>query len=148
MSTHSDSFLTWIAKALARYSLVIYLGGLLVVALPTILRRINNISLSLQFRRVLIGSALGLMILAYLAERRYRESETVETRSAGDSGRIGEVGYSLYARLSLVGAAGGVAVGIYLIFALDRLLVGMLFVGGAYLFVRMGYRHEERKRRE
>lgn len=143
MGVRSETFLIWLGEALATYRYVVYLGGLGVIVLPRILRILIDISLPLRTRRILIGSALGVMLITYFAERRFaggkqpEVSETPDTQSAG---------YSLFARLSLAGAAVGVAIGIYVGFAMERPLIGSLFIFGAYLFVRMGYRHEDQAR--
>lgn len=144
MATRSESFIDWIGRALAVYSLVVYLVGLLIILAPTVLRRATDTTLPLRVRRILVGGALGIMIITYLAERRYRE--TGEEDESDDTGEADLPSYSLYARLSLAGAAIGVAIGIYVGYATERLLVGALFIFGAYLFVRMGYRHEEQRR--
>ena len=108
------------------------------------------------------------MVATYLAERRFafdggREPEARSERApgaeAGDrahdapgaSGARSENGapsHPLSARVSLSAAALGVAVGVYVAFALERPVLGVLFVAGAYLFVRMAYRREGRRRGE
>lgn len=144
MAARSDSFVDWIGGAVAMYSLLVYLGGLFVILLPTILRRLMNIELPLRLRRILVGGALAIMILTYFAERRYRQND--DTDDSGDETDSELPEYSLYARLSLAGAAVGVAIGFYVGYASERPLIGALFIFGAYLFVRMGYRHEEQQR--
>lgn len=143
MGARSESFFTWLGRALATYRYVVYVGGIIVILLPRLLRVTTGISLPLQTRRILVGGALGVMIITYLAERRFARSEGSDTAKT-DVSQSPE--YSLYARLSLAGAAVGVAIGIYVGYAMERLLLGTLFIFGAYLFVRMGYRHEEQTR--
>lgn len=139
-----ESLIDWIARALAVYSLFVYLAGLLIILSPTIVRRAFDTALPLRVRRVLVGGALAVMIVTYLAERRYRQTEEEDESGGDDESELPE--YSLYARLSLAGAVIGVAIGIYVGYANERPLIGALFIFGAYLFIRMGYRHEEDRR--
>lgn len=144
MSTRSEPFLTWVGRALASYRYIVYLGGIIVILLPRLLRVTAGTSLPLQTRRILVGGALAIMIFTYLAERQFAHSHNDSADTHPNPSAAPE--YSLYARLSLAGAAVGVAIGIYVGFAMERLFLGMLFIFGAYLFVRMGYRHEEQTR--
>lgn len=162
------SLLVWLARALAAYSLLVYAVGLLVIALPTALERGLGAGVPDGLRRAVVAVTLAVMVATYLAERRFafdggREPEARSERApgaeAGDrahdapgaSGARSENGapsHSLSARVSLSAAALGVAVGVYVAFALERPVVGVLFVAGAYLFVRMAYRREGRRRGE
>lgn len=149
MATQSDSFTIWLARVLAVYSLPIYLVGLLIIAIPTVLERGFGTTLPERLRQAIVVVTLAVMVVTYLAERRFgRDREEPPTEMEGDNTAATAdrtPGYSLYARLAMVAAAVGVAVGIYVGFALDRPFVGVLFIFGAYLFVRMGYRHEEQQ---
>lgn len=149
MSTQSDPFTIWLAHVLAVYSLLIYMAGLLIIAIPTVLKRGFGTTLPGRLRQAMVVVTLAVMVVTYLAERRFardREEPATETKDDGAETTTDQTpGYSLYARLSMVAAAVGVAVGIYVGFALERPFVGVLFVFGAYLFVRMGYRYEERQ---
>lgn len=153
----------WLARALATYSLPIYAVGLLVIALPTALERGLGTTVPGRLRGAVVAVTLAVMVATYLAERRFALDGS-DARSDAASGTETGTGtaaagrpaaasdetpeYSLYARASLAAAALGVAVGVYVAFALERPIVGALFVVGAYLFVRMGYRHEDRQRGE
>lgn len=142
MATRSDSLSIWLARALATYSLPIYVIGLLVIVFTRIAEGRLGVALPGRLQQALVVGTLLVMVATYLAERRFRGEQDGTGSGEGETAE-GKAEYSLYARLSMAGAAVGVAIGIYVAFAMERPLAGVLFVLGAYLFVRMGYRHEE-----
>ena len=118
---------------LAAHRLSIYLGGLIAILLPRILRTVSGVSLAPVTRTVIVFGSLLLMVVTYLAERQVR-------RADGES--IATDTYSLQTRVLVGLAVVGLALGVYL--ALEgRPLIGLLFLGGALLFLRMAYTEPE-----
>ena len=121
---------------LAAYRLPIYLGGLIAIATPLALAEVVGVVVPPAARTAVVGVSLAVMVATYVGERRDRMRD-----SAGD--RDGErPAYSLRARLAVAAAVVGVAVGVYVAAAGD-LVVGLLFVLGAYFFGYLAYRGEE-----
>lgn len=146
MATRSDPLPTWFARVLSTYSLLVYAVGLAVIVLSRVAEGTVEIPFPPQLRQVIMAVTLAVMVVTYLAERRFARGR--EEDGAGDveaTDPDGAPEYSLYARASMAAAAVGVAVGIYVGFALERLFVGGLFILGAYLFVHMAYRHDEQR---
>ena len=118
---------------LAAHRLSIYLGGLLAILLPRLLRTLADVTLSPLTRTVIVMGSLLLMVVTYLAERRARR-EDVAGPSPGE--------YSLQTR-TLVGlGVVGLALGVYFVLE-TRPLFGLLFIGGALLFLRIAYTEPE-----
>lgn len=119
-----------VLRILVAYRLLVYLGGLAVIGLPSVLERVFDIVLPSTARTVIVVVTLTLMVLTYAGERRVRKEGT-----AAESGRE----YPLRMRLALALAVLGVAIGVYVAVAVN-LVGGILFVVGAYLFAVLGYR--------
>jgi hypothetical protein len=114
---------------LAAHRLSIYLGGLIAILLPRILRTVLGVTLAPVTRTVIVFGSLLLVVVTYLAERQVRQAdgETIATES-----------YSRQTRVLVGLAVVGLALGFYL--ALEgRPLIGLLFLGGAMLFLRIAY---------
>lgn len=131
---------------LAAYRLPIYLGGLIAIATPLALAEVAGVVVPPAARTAVVAVSLAVMIATYVGERRERArgsaGTATEPGTGGDAGRGRErPEYSLRARLAVAAAVVGVAVGVYLAAAGD-LVVGLLFVFGAYLFGYVAYRGE------
>lgn len=115
-------------ELLVAYRLIVYFGGLVLIALPLVLEALE-IGFPATARVVIVAVVLTLMVLTYLGERRvgFGESETTGTS------------YPLRTRLALAFALVGIAVGVYVTLEVST-LAGLLFIAGAYLFGYMGYR--------
>lgn len=118
---------------LAAYRLPIYLGGLIAIGTPLALAEVAGVVVPPAARTAVVGVSLAVMVATYVGERRDR------ARGAAGDGERPE--YSLRARLAVAAAVVGVAVGVYLAAAGD-LVVGLLFVLGAYFFGYLAYRGE------
>lgn len=144
MATRSDPLPIWFARVLSTYSLPIYAVGLAVIVLSRVVEGADKIPFPRQLRQIVVAVTLAVMVVTYLAERRYARGRDGDGPGAGsDEEEAPE--YSLYARAAMAAAAVGVAIGIYVGIALERLFVGALFILGAYLFVHMAYRHEGKR---
>lgn len=146
MATRSDPLPTWIARVLSTYSLLVYVAGLAVIVAARLLEGNVDVPFPPELRRTIVVVTLAVMVVTYLAERRfapgrYRDGQAGHGPAVG-AGDDGAPEYSLQARAAMAAAAVGVAIGIYAALALDRFLVGGLFVLGAYLFVHVAYRRE------
>ena len=118
---------------LAAHRLSIYLGGLIAILLPRILRAVAGVTLAPVTRTVIVVGSLLLMVVTYLAERQARQA-------GGES--IATDTYSTQTRVLVGLAVVGLALGVYL--ALEgRPLIGLLFLGGAMLFLRIAYTEPE-----
>ncbi|MFC7154442.1 hypothetical protein ACFQPA_03110 [Halomarina halobia] len=126
---------------LVTYRMVVYLGGLLVIALPVVLRSAVGITVPRAVRTALVAVTLAVMVVTYLGERRVRRAER---RGEG----TGRRSYPLRTRVAVVVAIVGVAAGLYAALEVDPIF-GLLFVGGALLFARLAFRdgEEEESRR-
>lgn len=154
MATRPDPLPTWFARVLSTYSLHVYAVGLVVIVASRLVEGNLEIPFPRQLRQAIVVVTLAVMVVTYLAERRFARGRSGGGEDTGDGDRPGDGDdagtngadgapeHSLYARVSMALAAVGVAVGIYVAVALERLLVGGLFILGAYLFVHMAYRHE------
>ncbi|MFC7044152.1 hypothetical protein ACFQH6_00890 [Halobacteriaceae archaeon GCM10025711] len=122
-------------RLLVAYRMVVYLGGLVAIALPIVLARGAGVTVPAGARTAIVVVSLGLMILTYLGERRL---------GVGGGNRTGDAGeqYSLRTRLAVTLAVVGVVVGIYVALEMN-LLLGVLFVGGAYLFGVIAFRRND-----
>lgn len=129
---------------LAAYRLPIYLGGLAAIGTPLALAEVTGIVVPPAARTAVVVVSLVVMVATYAGERRDRARS-----AAGDGEPSATRGdrtspnpeYSLRARLAVAAAVVGVAVGVYVAAAGD-LVVGLLFVFGAYLFGYVAYRGE------
>lgn len=140
MADRGDSLHIWLARALATYSLAVYAIGILLIVTTRLVQR-GTFAFPGRMRQALVTATLLVMVVTYLSERRF--SRDGASGSNDDSASEGTVDYSLSARLSMVGAAVGVAMGIYVAVGLDRMFLGGIFLLGAYLFVRMAYHRDE-----
>jgi hypothetical protein len=127
-----SSKLTPLFQLLVTYRLLVYFGGLFVIALP-FLFGVLGIELSETVRTVLVVVILAVMMLTYLGERQFgipnsRTETTIEE-------------YSMKVRLAFTLALIGIGTGIYVILEAN-ILIGILFIAGAYLFGYTGYQHE------
>lgn len=118
---------------LAKYSLVIYLLGLLVISVPLVLAWGPGIVVPATARVVIVGVSLAVMVATYVAERRIVFDD-------GD-GREPTSEYSLRTRAAVVAAIVGLAAGVYIAVEVDP-IYGFLFILGAYLFSRMAFKGE------
>lgn len=139
MAERTDSLPIWLARALANYSLAVYVLGLLVIIATRVLQ--NTAMFPDRFRQAVVVVALAFMVVTWIAERRYSSSGS----TVSDDGAVSDTDpeYPLSTRLSMAGAAVGVAFGIYVAFALDRYFLGGIFILGAYMFVRMAYHRDD-----
>ena len=152
-STGPAAGATALLRVLVEYRLVVYLGGLAAIAAPTLLAY-ADVTVALSTRRLVVGIALGTMVLTYLGERRYVHGDH-GTGSGHDDGSRGTrdanhgdgvtrersdgpdaESFDWRTRLALVGAIAGIALGVYVAVAVD-LLYGVVFVAGAYLFAQL-----------
>ena len=129
---------------LAAYRLPIYVGGLAAIGTPLALAEVTGIVLPPAARTAVVVVSLVVMVATYIGERRDRARTAADPdrdRAAARGGRdLPE--YSLRARVAVAAAVVGVAVGVYVAAAGD-LVVGLLFVLGAYFFGYVAYRGEE-----
>lgn len=116
-------------RFLAAHRVSIYVGGLIAILLPRILRIAADITLAPLTRTVIVVGSLLLMVVTYLAERQARGDDGAGP-TAGD--------YSTRTRVLVGLAVVGLALGVYLAFE-GRPLFGLLFLGGALLFLRIAY---------
>ncbi len=121
-------------RMLVAYRLVLYLGGLIAISLPLGLAWVFDVELPPAVRTAVVGVSFAVILLTYLAERR------VGLDQAGPAGESTE-SYSVRMRAAFLLALVGVAVGVYFL-ARGRLGVGLLFLGGAFLFGGMASRTE------
>lgn len=119
---------------LVAYRLLLYLGGLIAISLPLGLAWAVDVELSPAARTAVVGVSFAVILVTYLAERRVGLDHTDEYGEPTES-------YSLRMRMTFVLSLVGVAVGVYLL-ARGRIGVGLLFLGGAFLFAGMTYRGE------
>lgn len=131
-STGPAAGATALLRVLVDYRLAVYLGGLAVIATPTLLEY-AGVSVALSTRRLIVGLSLATMVVTYLGERRFVHGE------GGDGERRAGEAFGWRTRLALVGAIAGIALGVYVAFAVD-LLYGAVFVVGAYLFAQLAVR--------
>lgn len=130
---------------LAAYRLPIYVGGLIVIGTPLALAEVTGIVLPPAARTALVVVSLAVMVATYVGERRVRNDTGAGARAStgterGD-GALSRPEYSLRERIAVAAAVVGVAVGVYVAAAGD-LIVGLLFVLGAYAFAYLAYRGE------
>lgn len=129
-------------RSLVAYRLFIYVGGLIAISLPRVLRTAAGIELAAPVRTLVVVVSLGVMILTYVGERRVGldgGSDPTAPRSPSDAGSEAGSGYSRRTRTSLVIGLAGIAIGVYVALEADT-LVGVLFVIGGVLFGRSAYR--------
>lgn len=128
-------------RSLVAYRLFIYVGGLIAISLPRVLRTAAEIELAAPVRTLVVVVSLGVMILTYVGERRVGLDGGSETapRSPSEAGSEAGSGYSRRTRTSLVIGLAGIAIGVYVALEVDT-LVGVLFVIGGVLFGRSAYR--------
>ncbi len=120
-------------RFLAAHRLSIYLGGLIAILLPRILRIAADITLAPLTRTVIVVGSLLLMVVTYLAERQARGDDGTDPATED---------YSTRTRVLVGLAVVGLALGVYLAFE-GRPLFGLLFLGGALLFFRIAYTEPE-----
>lgn len=130
MTQTESSGLDTLFRFLVSYRLLIYFGGLFLIAVPLVAKPFG-ITVPGTARTVVVVVVLAVMVLTYLGERRVGvpESGTEPTRET----------YPRKMRLMLVLAFVGIAVGVYVALEVN-MLTGLLFIAGAYLFGYMGYR--------
>lgn len=163
-SSGYDALLWW----LVRYRLVIYLGGLIAIATPRLLRAVSDVELGPTVRTAIVVVALAAMILTYVGERRVsagapRGNATRPRRSdarssgSGTPERGAETGtepdgeptgssagtlqYSRRTRVIFAAGLVGVVFGTYVALEVS-VPAGLLFVFGAILFAQSAYRRE------
>jgi hypothetical protein len=115
---------------LVAYRLVVYVGGLLVIVALSVATQ-TGVAPSADVRTTLFVVVMGLMIATYVGERLLAGRE-----SAPESGD--RTAYSWRTRFAALMTVTGVAVGLYVLLAVD-LVLGLLFVGGALLFARVAF---------
>ncbi|WP_254535136.1 hypothetical protein [Halomarina litorea] len=121
---------------LVAHRLVVYLGGLLVIAALSLASR-TGVAVPVEARTAVVVVALGLMVLTYVGERRFQGRE-----GGIDTVGNGRATYSWRTRFAAVMTILGIAAGIYVLLAVD-LALGLLFVAGALLFARVAFGGEE-----
>lgn len=128
-------------RSLVAYRVFIYVGGLVAIALPRILRTVAGIDLAASVRTLIVAASLGVMILTYLGERRVGlDEEPKPTASDPSSGGDGESReYSRRTRTTVAIGLVGLAIGIYVAVEVN-LLIGLLFIAGGLLFGQSAYR--------
>lgn len=145
MATRTDrSGLDTLFRSLVAYRVVIYVGGLIAIGLPGILRTTTGIELAASLRTLVVVVSLGIMILTYLGERRVGLANDAEPTASGaasapTSNTGSGSGYSRRTRTTVAIGLAGIAVGIYVAIEVDT-LVGLLFIGGGLLFGQSAYR--------
>ena len=117
---------------LVAHRLVVYVGGLLVIASLSLVAG-TGASPPPAVRTAVFVVILALMVVTYIGERWL----------AGDEGGIatvanGRATYSWRTRFAAMMTIAGVAVGVYVLLAVD-LALGLLFVAGALLFARIAF---------
>lgn len=120
-----------VRSVLMRYRLIVYLLGLLAIAVPVVFSR-AGLTVSAETRTVIVLASLFVMVLTYVVERQF----TRQNGANSDQTRNQE--YSRQTRAAIGVALIGIAVGGYVGLEIDP-LVGLLFVVGALLFVRLAY---------
>lgn len=120
-----------VRSVLLRYRLVVYVLGLLAIAVPVVLSR-AGLTVSTETRTVIVFASLFAMVLTYVVERQFARQNGV------NSDRPQNQEYSRQTRAAIGVALIGIAVGGYVGREIDP-LVGLLFVVGALLFVRLAY---------
>lgn len=131
----SASGLDFVARFLVSYRLLFYLGGLLAMSVPLLLRWGFDVTLPPAARTAIVIVSFSVLVVTYLAERRvgldHVDPVTGSPREA----------YSWRLRVSIVLALVGIAVGLFLV--LDGSTApGLLFLAGAVLFFQLAYRAE------
>lgn len=124
-------------QLLVSYRLLVYLLGTIAIGTPLFLAVGLGIEVSAAARTTIVVVSLGLMILTYVGERRLGLGNGDE-HQPGD--RADE--YSFRTRATVAMAVVGIAVGVYLVLAGDP-IIGLVFVGGAFLFARLAYGQSE-----
>lgn len=117
---------------LVAHRLVVYVGGLLVIASLSLVTQ-AGVSLPPEARTTVWVVALAVMVATYVGERWLAGSEGGIATVAN-----GKATYSLRTRFAALMTVAGVAVGVYVLLAVD-LALGLLFVGGALLFARIAF---------
>lgn len=128
-------------RSLVAYRVIIYIGGLIAITLPRILRMTAGIELAAPVRTLIVVVCLGIMILTYLGERRIGLGTDDVNPTASESASTSESGYSRRTRTTVMIGLVGLAVGIYVAIEIDT-LIGLLFIAGGLLFGQSAYRGE------
>lgn len=113
--------------------IVIYLGGVAVIALPLVLHSAAGVTVSRSARLAITVAMVGLMVVTYLAELRLdtdAEDGSAEPPASG--------GYPLRTQIAVGAAVLGLALGVYVGLEVSW-MAGLLFVAGAYFFAYMAY---------
>lgn len=118
---------------LAAYSLPIYAIGVAAISVPAVLAWGFDVIVPGTIRSAVVGASLGVMVLAYVAERRARSDADSERNPDGR-----EREYPLRTRALVAAAILGLALGIYTATEVNLLVGGVFFVG-AYFFTRMAF---------
>lgn len=154
VSRADSSGLNSLFRSLVAYRLVLYSGGVLAIATPLLLRRAFDIELSATTRTSIVGVSFEVMLLTYLGERRVtpvsveadeQRGSTIATgRAPADVGSRRTAGaaeprYSRKTRTIFAMSLIHLAIGIYVTLEVN-LLVGVLFIVGAFLFGQAAFR--------
>ena len=118
---------------LVEHRIVIYLGGVAIIALPLVLHSTAGVTVSRSARLATTVAMVGLMVVTYLAELRLGTD--------GDDGSAGPTtggGYPLRTQVAVGAAVLGLALGVYVGLEVSW-LAGLLFVAGAYFFAYLAY---------
>ena len=114
--------------------IVIYLGGVAVIALPLVLHNAAGVTVSRSARLGITVAMVGLMVATYLAELRLG----TDVDDGGSAGSTSSGGYPLRTQIAVGAAVLGLALGVYVGLEVSW-LAGLLFVAGAYFFAYMAY---------
>lgn len=123
----------FLLRFLAAYRILFYLGGLLVMSLPLIAAWTFDVVVPETVRTAIVAVSFGVLLLTYVAERRVGLDHVDPVTGSPHEP------YSWRARVSVVLALVGLAVGLYLALA-GNAATGLLFVVGALLFFQLAYR--------
>lgn len=136
MASRTDaSALGFLLRFLAAYRLLFYLGGLLFMSVPLVAAWVFDFVFPEAARTAIVVVSFGAILLTYVAERRVGLDHVDPVTGSPREG------YSRRARVSVVLALAGIAVGVYLVIARNTAM-GLLFLVGALLFFQLAYRAE------
>jgi hypothetical protein len=156
VSRANESGFDSLLRSLVAHRFAVYVGGLVVIALPALLRGAFDLDVPAAVRTLLVAVALGAMILTYLGERRVadgaadrdgRTQPRADDRTPTEGTEVSRSGYSRRTRTTVVIGLSGIAIGIYVAVEIDT-IVGILFVVGGLLFGQSAFREESGQNEE
>lgn len=123
------------SRFLVAYRLLLYFGALLAMSLPLGLAWLGDTELPWAVRTAIVVVSFAVIVATYLAER-HVGLDHVDPQTGAPAEE-----YPTRMRVGVVFAVAGLAVGVYFALA-DRPFVGLLFLGGAVLFLQMAFRSD------